>query len=127
MELYKLKAEISKAFSDPKRLIIITELRDGEKTVGELVEAWRYPRQYVPPTGDSDVTSGVVKPRRAGNNIFTVLQTQRICEACDIVHEVLMDHLARNRELAESLLVLILRAFSQRELRIGQGDNDEQN
>lgn len=36
LELYKLKAELCKTLSDPKRLIIISELRNGEKQVRDL-------------------------------------------------------------------------------------------
>ena len=39
LELYKLKAELGRAFSDAKRLIIIDELRDGEKAVGDFPNA----------------------------------------------------------------------------------------
>jgi ArsR family transcriptional regulator, virulence genes transcriptional regulator len=104
MELYKLKADISKAFSDPKRLMIIGELRDGEKTVGELTEALEIPQAVVSRELGILRSRGVAKPRRAGNNIYYSLTSMRICEACDIVHEVLLEHLAQNRELAESLL-----------------------
>ncbi len=104
LELYRLKAEISKAFSDPKRLIIIAELRDGEKTVGELVEAAEIPQAVISRQLSILRSSGVVIPRRAGNNVFYRLSDKRICEACDIVHAVLLYNLAKNRELAESLL-----------------------
>ncbi len=104
-ELYRLKADISKAFADPKRLIIIAELRDGEKTVSELVEALGISQADVSRQLAILRSRGVVAPRRAGTSIFYSLTDKRICEACDIVHEVLLDRLAKNRELANSLLV----------------------
>jgi DNA-binding transcriptional ArsR family regulator len=103
-ELYKLKAEISKAFSDPKRLIIIAELRDGEKTVSELVDAIGISQAMISRQLAILRSAGVVVPRRAGNNIFYSMSDKRICDACDIVHEVLLERLAKNRELADSLL-----------------------
>jgi DNA-binding transcriptional ArsR family regulator len=104
LELYKLKAELSKTFSDPKRLIIITELRDGEKTVTELMESTGIAQAVLSRQLGILRSRGIVKPRRAGNNIYYSISDMRICEACDIVHEVLLDHLAHNRELANSLL-----------------------
>lgn len=104
MELFRLKADISKAFSDPKRLIIITELRDGERAVGELVKAIGISQAVISRQLAILRTSGVVIPRREGNNIYYRLSDLRICEACDIVHEVLLDRLARNKALAENLL-----------------------
>jgi ArsR family transcriptional regulator, virulence genes transcriptional regulator len=105
LELYKLKAEISKAFSDPKRLIIIAELRDGEKTVGELVENLGISQAVISRQLAILRARGVVTPRRAGNNVFYSLSDQRIGAACDIVHEVLLNRLDNNRKLADSLLV----------------------
>jgi ArsR family transcriptional regulator, virulence genes transcriptional regulator len=103
-DLFKLKADISKAFSDPKRLMIITELRDGEKSVGELVEALEISQAVVSRELGILKSRGVVKPRREGNNIYYSLTSLRICEACDIVHEVLVERLAQDKDLAESLL-----------------------
>jgi ArsR family transcriptional regulator, virulence genes transcriptional regulator len=105
LELYKLKAELCKTFSDPKRLIIINELRSGEKTVGELVEQLEIPQAIISRQLAILRIRGVVTPRRAGNNIYYSLTDGRICEACDIVHSVLLNHLARNKELAEHILV----------------------
>jgi len=103
-ELYKMKAELCKTFSDPKRLIIISELRGGEKTVGELTAVLNISQAVISRQLAILRSRGVVIPRRAGNNIFYSLADPRICEACDIVHEVLLKHLARNREQAEILL-----------------------
>ena len=36
--LYELQAEVCKTLASPKRLEIIGVLKDGEKSVGELVE-----------------------------------------------------------------------------------------
>jgi ArsR family transcriptional regulator, virulence genes transcriptional regulator len=104
LDLYKLKADISKAFSDPKRLMIIAELRDGEKSVGELVEALEITQAVISRELGILRTRGVVRPRRDGNSIYYSVTNPRICEACDIVHEVLLEHLAQNKEMAESLL-----------------------
>jgi ArsR family transcriptional regulator len=105
LELYKLKSEISKAFSDPKRLIIIAELRDGEKTVNQLAESLETPQAIVSRQLGILKSRGVVKPRRAGNNIYYSLTDLRICEACDIVHAVLLDRLVKDRDKAANLLI----------------------
>jgi DNA-binding transcriptional ArsR family regulator len=104
LELYKLKAEISKTFSDPKRLIIINELREGEKSVTELVKGTGISQAVLSRQLGILRSNGIVKPRRAGTNIYYSITDIRICEACDIVHEVLIKNLANNRERANSLL-----------------------
>jgi DNA-binding transcriptional ArsR family regulator len=103
-ELYRLKAEISKTFADPKRLMIITELRTKEKTVTEIVESTGIVQAVVSRQLGILRSHGIVKPRREGNKIFYSITDMRICKACDIVHEVLMDQLAKNHALAENFL-----------------------
>jgi ArsR family transcriptional regulator len=101
MDLYKLKAELCKTFSDPKRLIIISELRGGEKSVGELVTELQIPQASVSRHLAILRHRGVVQARREGVSIFYSLTNPKIIEACDIVHEVLRDQMARNKEIAD--------------------------
>ena len=49
-------------------------------------------------------TSSPPSARREGTSVYYRLSNPRIVEACDIVHSILMDHLAHNRELADKLL-----------------------
>ena len=104
MELFKLKAEICKTFSDPKRLLIINELRHGEKQVGELAAALNMPQAIASRQLAILRNKGVVTPRREGTNVYYSLTDLKIIEACDIVHEVLLNHLAKNKEQAEKFL-----------------------
>jgi ArsR family transcriptional regulator, virulence genes transcriptional regulator len=104
LELYKLKSEISKTFSDPKRLIIIDELRDGEKTVSELTASTGIQQAVLSRQLGILRERGIVKPRRSGTSVYYSITDQRICEACDIVHQVLIDHLADDRARADNLL-----------------------
>jgi len=103
-ELFRLKAELCKTFADPKRLTIITELRNGERSVGDLVEAIGSPQAVVSRHLAVLRNRGIVNTRREGTSVYYSLANPRIVEACDIVHSILMDHLAHNRELANKLL-----------------------
>jgi DNA-binding transcriptional ArsR family regulator len=105
IELYRRKAELCKTFSDPKRLMIISELRDREKSVNELVAALQVPQAVVSRHLAVLLNRGVVVTRREGVNIFYRLTDTKIIEACDIVHEILLDQAARNREIADRLIV----------------------
>jgi DNA-binding transcriptional ArsR family regulator len=104
LELFKLKAELCKTFSDPKRLLIINELRFGEKQVGELAQTLKMPQAIVSRQLALLRNKGVVTPRREGTSVYYSLTDLKIIEACDIVHEVLLNHLAKNREQAEKFL-----------------------
>jgi len=104
MELYELKAELCKTFADPNRLIIINELRSGEKPVGELVQTLEIPQAVVSRHLAILRNKGVVTARRQGTNVFYSLTDTKIGEACDMVHQVLLNHLERNRDLARKIV-----------------------
>ncbi len=105
LELYRLKASLCKVFADPRRLIIIEELRDGEKSVTELTEALAVPQAAVSRHLAILRERGVVQTRRSGTNIYYRLTSNKICEACDLVHEILLQQIENNRKLAGRLSV----------------------
>ncbi len=105
LELYKLKAEICKTFADPKRLLILNELRGGEKTVGDIAEALETPQAVISRHLAVLRSRGVVTPRREGINVHYRLTNPKISEACDIIHQVLVSQIGKNKELAERLSV----------------------
>jgi len=103
-ELYKLKAELCKTFSDPKRLMIISELRHGEKTVGHLTQVLQVPQAVVSRHLAVLRSRGVVSTRREGVSVYYSLTNLRITDACDIIHEILLEQVAKNRVIAEKLM-----------------------
>lgn len=105
MELYKLKSELCKTFSDPKRLVIIAELRKGEKAVGELAQSIRLSQAVVSRQLAILREKGVVAPRREGTTIYYSLTDPKIGEACDLVHEILLKQIEKDRELTERLIM----------------------
>jgi ArsR family transcriptional regulator len=103
-ELFKLKAELCKTFADPKRLMIINELRHGEKAVGTLAQVLGVPQAVISRHLGVLRTRGIVTTRREGVTVYYRLANPRIVDACDIVHEILLEQVSRNREMAEKLI-----------------------
>ena len=103
-ELYRIKADFCKTLADPTRQMMIAELRSGEKTVGEIAEAI----EIVQPAASHHLAvmraKGVVQARREGPNVYYSLVNPKIGEACDMMHEVLLHHLAKNREFANRMM-----------------------
>ena len=104
IELYKLKAELCKTFADAKRLMIISELRHGERTVGHLTQVLQAPQAVVSRHLAVLRIRGIVTTRRKGVNVYYSLANMRIVDACDIIHEILLEQLSRNRDIAEKLI-----------------------
>ena len=102
MTIYELQAEISKTLAHPLRLAILHSLRDGEKTVNELIE--------ILGTRQSNLSQhlallrqrGIVKTRKQGASIFYSTTNPKINHACDMVREVLIDQLKQKQELAKT-------------------------
>ncbi len=103
-ELYRLQAELCKTFADPNRLIIINELRSGEKGVGDLQKVLGVPQPLVSRHLALLRERDVVKSRREGANIYYRLADPEIAKACDIVHRVLLNQITKRKETAERLI-----------------------
>jgi len=104
LELYALKAELCKTFADAKRLIIIDELRQGETTVGELARVLEFPQAVVSHNLAILRDKGVVQFRREGTSVYYSLSDPKIGDACEMVHEILLDRMEKNKQLAERLV-----------------------
>ena len=92
--LYERQARICQVLADPKRLRIVSLLRDREYSVGELADVLgvAYPNvsQHLNVMRDG----GLVAARRSGTTAYYRLSYPRIAAACDAVRQVLREQLA---------------------------------
>ena len=80
LEIHELHARICKAIADPKRLLIINELRNGPLTVGELSDALRdQPVELQPAPGDPARPRGRRRPSATGPASATSCAATRWC------------------------------------------------
>ncbi|HEY87735.1 MAG TPA: winged helix-turn-helix transcriptional regulator [Dehalococcoidia bacterium] len=105
-DLYRLKAELCKTLSNPERLLIINELRSGEKTVNDLAEVAEVNQSIVSRHLAILRNRGVVESRRQGINVYYSLSDPRMGEACDLVQQILLNQMEKNKELADRLIHL---------------------
>ncbi|MBI2869517.1 MAG: helix-turn-helix transcriptional regulator, partial [Chloroflexi bacterium] len=89
--------------ADPTRLMILHDLFEGEKPVGELVNRLELPQSNVSRHLAVLRERGIVNTRREGTSIFYSLADPRIAEACGLVREVLENQLARRQSLAGTI------------------------
>ena len=95
-ELFVLHAEICKTLANPKRLEILNALRGGEASVAEMVRTLRLPKANVSQHLAVLRSRGVVKARREGLNVYYRVANPKIIRACNLMREVLMEHLAQS-------------------------------
>ncbi len=99
-EMYALHARFCRGLGDPKRLLIIAALRDGEKTVGQLTHALGARQANVSQHLGLMRDVGLVIARRVDNNVWYRLSDQRIVEAVDLLRAVQADQQHRRSALA---------------------------
>jgi ArsR family transcriptional regulator len=96
-ELIALHASVCKGLADPKRLLLINALRDGERSVTELCEATGIAQanasQHLAILRDK----GLVNTRRDGQRVFYQLQSDKITRAMDLLREVMADQMPTAR------------------------------
>jgi ArsR family transcriptional regulator, virulence genes transcriptional regulator len=103
-ELYELQAEFCKTFSDPKRLMILNELKRGERSVGDIAVALDISQAVVSRQLGILREKNVVTRRREGTTVYYSLTDSRIGAACDLVHEILLKQIEKNREMTDRLI-----------------------
>jgi ArsR family transcriptional regulator len=93
-ELFQLHASICKGLADPKRLLLIDALRDGEMAVGELCDATGIVQanasQHLAILRDK----GIVKSRREGQRVYYTLSSPKIIVAVDLLRDVMSEQSA---------------------------------
>lgn len=102
-KIFEMHAEVCKVFTNPKRLEIISLLRDGEKTVNELTELAGVPQANISQHLTVLRQNNVVTTRRNGANIYYKIANPKILQACDLMREVLLEKLSENEKLVKRM------------------------
>lgn len=105
-QLQELHARVCKAIADPKRLLIINELRDRELSVGDLCDALGLSQSNASQHLAVLRERGIVSARRAGSNVFYSLRSQKIVQAVDLLREFLAEDLADRSALSGAMTPL---------------------
>ena len=85
LELLALVAERFKALGEPARLSILSQLRDGEATVSDLIEATGMGQANVSKHLQHLHALGFVARRKDGLFVYYVLADESVFQLCDIM------------------------------------------
>jgi ArsR family transcriptional regulator, virulence genes transcriptional regulator len=102
MTLYEMQAEISKTMAHPIRLAILHCLKDGEKTVNELIQTIGASQSNISQHLALMRQRQIVKTRKVGSTVYYQVYSPKISQACDIVREVLIEQLNKRQEIART-------------------------
>lgn len=99
--LYELQSDVCKTLASPKRIEILNALKEGEKTVSELVEILGVPKANVSQHLAVMRHKGILKFRREGINMYYSVSNRKVIDACLLMKEVLMEQMKEKGKLAE--------------------------
>jgi DNA-binding transcriptional ArsR family regulator len=102
-QLQELHARVCKAIADPKRLMIINELRDRELSVGDLCDALGLSQSNVSQHLAILRERDVVVSHRVGTSVYYSLRSQKVVMAVDLLREFLVEDLAEHGRLSGAL------------------------
>lgn len=94
-EIFRLHAQFCKALADPNRLLLLVELRDGARTVGELCGAIGASQSLTSRHLGVLRQKGIVVATRDGTHVRYTLADRRILRAIDTLLDVLAAQVAR--------------------------------
>ena len=98
--IYELQAEICKILASPKRIEIIAALKEGEKTVTEIVDILGIPKPNVSQHLAVMRMKGILKSRREGVNIIYSIANPKVIQACSLMREVLSELVSERSKMA---------------------------
>jgi ArsR family transcriptional regulator len=98
--IFQLHAEICKTFSSPIRLEIISQLRDGKKSVNEIATLTGVRQATISQHLSVLRQRGVVSTQREGINIYYQVANPKITQACDLMREVLFENIAMMNQIS---------------------------
>lgn len=101
--IYELQAEVCKILASPKRIEIINALKDGERSVTELVNIIKTSKANVSQHLAVMRLKGILTSRRDGINIYYNLANPKVVQACNLMKEVLSELLIERGKMARSL------------------------
>jgi ArsR family transcriptional regulator len=87
----------------PRRLQIISALRDGEATLAELTLELNVAKANVSQHLSQMRQRGIVERRRAGAEVYYRIASAKIIKACDLMREVLLEQLEKHRTIADQM------------------------
>ncbi|MEM2883074.1 MAG: metalloregulator ArsR/SmtB family transcription factor [Nitrososphaerales archaeon] len=97
--IYQMQAEICKSLANPLRIEIINTLKEGAKTVTELMEIIGVNQANLSQHLAILRSKKIVEARRKGNSVYYSLANPKIIEACNLLRQILREQLEAEQKL----------------------------
>ncbi len=101
--VYQVKAEFFKTLSHPARIRVLELLRDGERSVGELIPEVGLEASHLSQQLAVLRRANIVTSRKDGSSVFYSVVDPRIFELLEVAKAILTTSLTGTKELLEEL------------------------
>jgi len=102
-KIYMMHAEMCKVFTSPVRLELLDILRNGKKSVSELVQLIGLNQANISQHLQIMKDKGIVKTEKKGNYVFYSIVNPKVSKAFGIMKEIMMDQLAESEKLYKTI------------------------
>ena len=96
-DLYELQAEFCKGMAHPKRIYILSLLKDGAKSVNELAALTGIPQANLSQHLSILRKLDILQTRRVGSSVYYSISDRRVVEACELVRGSIGDRLRKSK------------------------------
>lgn len=100
--IYKLQAEVCKVLANSIRIEIIEILRKSEMGFSEIAEKTGVAKSSLSQHLNVMIEKGILIQRKEGLNSFYTLSTSKVGQACQLMKEVLIEKLEKQKELLKT-------------------------
>ena len=101
--IYQVKAEFFKTLAHPARIRVLELLRDGERSVGELIPEVGLEASHLSQQLGILRRANVLQSRKEGSTVLYTVTDPRIFELLEVAKAILTSTLAESRELLAEL------------------------
>ncbi len=102
-EIFELHADICKALGHPLRIEIIDLLTEKELSFSDIIEITGGLKSNLSQHLSIMVKKGILQTKKEGKNAYFSLTTPKIAQACQLMREVLIDNLEKQKQLLENI------------------------
>lgn len=104
--IYQVKAEFFKTLGHPARIRVLELLRDGERSVGELIPEVGLEPSHLSQQLGVLRRAGVLQTRKEGSSVLYSVADPRLFELLEVAKQILTSTLTETRELLVELEAL---------------------
>jgi len=102
-KIYALHADMCKVFTSPIRLEILDVLRDGKKSVSELVQLIGLNQSNISQHLQIMKDKNILRTEKKGNFVYYSIANPKISEAFGMMKEIIKDQLSESGRLYKTI------------------------